>query len=155
MIQRVQSIYLLLTTLLSFLFLNGSFLSFINKTGSLIKITFSNILKGTGTQDFETAGNVFPLAAIIVVIPVLALITIFFYKNRTHQLRLARILIIIISLFILVSAYYSYSVSAQYGAQLIPGFKMILPFLMLVFSILAFRGIRKDERLVKSYDRLR
>jgi hypothetical protein len=32
---------------------------------------------------------------------------------------------------------------------------MALPFLQLIFSILAYRGIKKDDQLVKSYDRLR
>jgi hypothetical protein len=155
MIQRIQSIYLLMTTLLSFLFLNGSFLSFINKTGSLIKITFNGILKSTGAQDFEMAGKVFPLTALIVIIPVFALITIFFFKNRGLQLWLARILVGVISVFILASVYYSFTVVTKYSTQIIPGVKMVLPLLQLIFSFLAFRGIRNDERLVKSYDRLR
>jgi hypothetical protein len=32
---------------------------------------------------------------------------------------------------------------------------MILPLAILIFSILASRGIKKDDQLVKSYDRLR
>ncbi|MGA2406190.1 MAG: DUF4293 family protein [Bacteroidales bacterium] len=155
MIQRIQSIYLLLTTLLSLLFLNGSFLSFINKSGSIIKITFNGILKSTAGQDFEYLGKVLPLSIIILLIPVLSIITISFFKNRIIQLWLARILIGVITFFILVSAYYSYSVATQYNGQIMPGVKIILPFLILIFSILAFRGIRKDDKLVKSYDRLR
>jgi len=51
--------------------------------------------------------------------------------------------------------YYSYSIIDKYNASIDPGLKMIFPILILVFNILAYFGIRKDERLVKSYDRLR
>jgi hypothetical protein len=56
---------------------------------------------------------------------------------------------------ILVSFYYSYSVMSKYDATLVPGIKMSLPFLQLILSVLAFKGIKKDDKLVKSYDRLR
>ena len=45
MIQRIQSVYLSLTTLLSLLFLKGSFLIFSEKSGSVIKVTFNGIFQ--------------------------------------------------------------------------------------------------------------
>jgi len=38
---------------------------------------------------------------------------------------------------------------------LIPGAGLILPPLMAVLAVLARRGIKKDEKLVSSYERLR
>ena len=38
---------------------------------------------------------------------------------------------------------------------IIPGIKMVVPLLILIFGILAQRGIKHDENLVRSYDRLR
>ncbi|HMA65173.1 MAG TPA: DUF4293 family protein, partial [Chitinispirillaceae bacterium] len=61
MIQRIQSLFLFLTTLLSLIFLKGSFLSFINKTGSVINITFTGIMKSTDGQAFEQVQNVMPI----------------------------------------------------------------------------------------------
>jgi hypothetical protein len=51
--------------------------------------------------------------------------------------------------------YVSFRIVSKFDARLIPGFKIILPIVILVLSILAFRGIKKDDQLVKSYDRLR
>lgn len=155
MIQRIQSVYLFLTTVLSILFLSGSFLSFINKSGDVYKIGFTDIVRITQGQTPEIIGKIFPLTIIVILIAALSLITIFLFKKRMIQLLLSGILIGIISVLILVSFYYTYSVISKYDATMEPGIKMALPFLQLIFSILAFRGIKKDDKLVKSYDRLR
>ena len=155
MIQRIQSLYLLLTTLLSLLFLNGSILNFINNSGSAIRITFTGIVKSSEGQGIEVINNLLPLSVIIVIIPVLSLITIFFFKNRNVQVWLSGILITLVAGMILISIYCSYLIITQYNGEIVPGIKMALPLLLLILSILAFRGIRKDDRLVKSYDRLR
>ncbi|MBE3086452.1 MAG: DUF4293 domain-containing protein [Bacteroidetes bacterium] len=155
MIQRIQSFYLFLTTLLSLLFLKGSFLNFIDKTGSVIKVTFNGIVRDTGGQGFEQIEKLLLLTVFMVLIPVLSLVTIFIFKNRKIQLWLALSLIILTCGFIVVSFYYSWFIITEYGAEIVPGFKMVIPLLMLVFAVLAYRGIRKDDRLIKSNDRLR
>jgi K+ transporter len=51
--------------------------------------------------------------------------------------------------------YYGITVIQRYHSELVPGIKMFIPVLILIFAILAYRGIKKDEDLVKSGDRLR
>lgn len=155
MIQRVQSLYLFLTTIISFLFLNGSILSFINKTGSVIKITLTSILRDTEGQGTETIEKVLPLTIILILVASVAMVTIFLFKNRNIQLWFSRILIGLVSGLILVLCYYSYLIISEYECKIVPGIKMTLPFILLILSVLAYRGIRKDDNLVKSYDRLR
>jgi Domain of unknown function (DUF4293) len=155
MIQRIQSLYLSLTILLSLLFLKGSILNFIDKSESVIKITFRWIIRDTGVQGFELIEKILPLSIIIILIPALSLLTILFFKNRKIQLWLALSGIFLAAGLILISSYYIYIVCTKYSTEIIPGFKMVLPVLILIFAILAYRGIRKDDRLIKSYDRLR
>jgi hypothetical protein len=155
MIQRIQSLYLSLTTLLSILFLHGSILSFINKSGALIKVTFIGITRDSGGQSSEIIEKLWPLSVIIIVIPVLSLLTIFLFKNRKIQLWLALSVIIFISGLIILSVLYSSIVITKYGADIVPGFRMVIPLIQLVFAILAYRGVKKDDLLIKSYDRLR
>jgi hypothetical protein len=140
---------------MSIIFLQGSFLSFINKTGDVFKIGFTDIVRSTQGQAPEIVGGIIPLTIIVILVAVLSLITIFLFKNRKLQLLFSVILTGLISVLILVSFYYSYSVISEYDATFVPGVKMALPFLQLIFSILAYRGIKKDDQLVKSYDRLR
>jgi hypothetical protein len=155
MIQRIQSLYLLLIALLSVLFLNGPILNFIDKTGSAIKVTLTEVVKSTGGQGNEVIEKLLPFTVLIIVIPAISLVTIFLYKNRKVQLRITLVLIILTATLLIAFVHVSLSVISKFGAQLVAGLKMILPVLMLIFSILAYRGIKKDDQLVKSYDRLR
>jgi hypothetical protein len=155
MIQRVQSLYLLLTTLLSGLFLKGNFLKFINTVDSGIIINFTGIYKATGDRGFDLIEKLLPLSIIFILIPVISVLAIFLYKNRKLQLKITLILIIISILLIAISTYYGISLINSYHTAFVPGIKMLIPFLILVLAILAYRGIKKDEALVKSYDRLR
>lgn len=88
-------------------------------------------------------------------VPVLSFAIIFMYKSRKNQLRLTGLLILLIILLIAATAFFAYSVIQSRDAELVSWYKLILPLLMLAASFLAFRGIRKDENLVRSYDRLR
>jgi hypothetical protein len=99
--------------------------------------------------------KLFPISAIIFLIPLLSLVTIFFFKNRAVQIWFSKLLVGLISALILGSVFYSYLIITKYNVQLIPGIKMVLPLFQLILSILTLRGIRKDDQLVKSYDRLR
>jgi hypothetical protein len=151
----MQSIYLTLIALLSLLLFKGSFLVFSENAGSMIKVTFTGIVRSIDNQGFVMIEKLLPLSVIISLIPALSLITIFFFKKRTIQLWLSEVLIGLIFTLILVSLFYSYLIITKYNGQFIPGIKMVLPLFLLILSILALRGIRKDDQLVKSYDRLR
>jgi hypothetical protein len=148
MIQRIQTVLLFLTTILAALFLSGIILTFAD--GSLLSLK--------GISDSSNVGmNVdLPiLTVILLLVPFVSFVTIFLYKNRRLQMKLTIVLIILIILEIAVVAYYSYTLIVAHNTELGPGAKMILPPVMLILAILAYRGIRKDENLVKSYDRLR
>jgi Domain of unknown function (DUF4293) len=155
MIQRIQSVYLSLITLLSLLFLTGSFLTFTEKSGSLIRVTFNGIFRDNGGQNLELIEKLLPLSVLIILIPTLSLIAVFIFKNRKIQMREVLILIILNIVFIISLIHVSFRIISKFDAAIIPGIKMILPVLILIISILAYRGIRKDADLVKSYDRLR
>ena len=155
MIQRIQSLYLSLIFLFSLVFIRGSYLNFTDKAGSVIKITFSSIVRDSGLQGITVIEELIPVAVIILLIPLLSLITIFLYKNRKLQMRFSAALIILIAAFILVSLYYSWFIITNFGAALVPGLKMVVIVIILILAILAHIGIRKDDNLIKSYDRLR
>lgn len=155
MIQRIQSLYLLMTSLLSILFLSGSFLTFLNSSGTEITMNFNGIRESSVAGNPQMIRNLIPLSVIILIICILSFIAIFLFKKRKIQLKLTVSVILLAILFIGLMSFYAFWTTGKYQAKLVPGFKMFIPLLMLVFGILAYRGIRKDENLVKSYDRLR
>jgi hypothetical protein len=155
MIQRIQSVYLSLIVLISLLLFKGSLLVFTENTGSVINVTFNGIFRDTNGQGIVMIESLLPLSILIVLVPVVSLITIFLFKKRNVQLLLVKFLIGLLSAFILGSSFYIYLILSKYSSEFIPGIKMAIPFILLILAILALKGIRKDDQLVKSYDRLR
>ena len=155
MIQRIQSVYLLLTTLLSALFLTGSILTFKTAAGADITINIKGAWQLTGAGNREIIRDQIPALVILVLIIMLSTGTIFFYKKRKLQMKLSLAVIVLIVAFIGVLLFYALSIIINYHAVIVPRYKMFISALMLLSGILAYRGIRKDEDLVKSYDRLR
>ncbi len=87
----------------------------------------------------------------------LALINIFMFGNRSLQLRLGYILIILSILLPLVAGLLMYSEGSLNAPDvgIDDGLGIYLPIVALVTTILANRFIKKDNKLVKSMDRLR
>lgn len=105
-------------------------------------------------QDVIIVEN-FPIINITCVILVLVgLLSVFSYKNRKRQILLNNISIIINALLIVVLMYWLLNLS---GGISFPekGIEPIFPLLAIVFLLMGNLYIRKDERLVKSVDRLR
>ena len=150
MIQRIQSLYLLLTTIMSGLFLTGRIINFTENNNSTLNLDFSGIERMS-----ENVESLPLLSILLALIPLLSFIIIFLFKNRKLQMKMALFLISIIVVQMALLSWYSYYVITNFNAEINPGVKLILPVVELILAYLAFRGIRKDEELVRSYDRLR
>ena len=84
----------------------------------------------------------------------LALISILRFKNRKQQFVLNRFNILL-NLFLLgFFVYLSLSISGEADASE-KGIGMLIPIFSIVFLVLANKAIKRDEDLVKSVDRLR
>ena len=90
---------------------------------------------------------------VFAILGITSLVTIFLYKNRKRQLWIVRILLLV---FILVLVYIFY---IQWQANNFRDKMAAVIYLITVVSgilaSLAIRAIRKDEKLVRSADRLR
>ena len=84
----------------------------------------------------------------------LSIITIFLFKNRQLQFVLGRLNIILNLILLGLFVYHSLSVSGEVATSE-KGIGMFLPIFSIVFLVLANKAIKKDEDLVKSVDRLR
>ncbi len=102
--------------------------------------------------------NEFPLLIIVLVCALLPMVTIFMYSQRKRQLSMTAFAIVAVCSF---NALMLTKVSGK--TKLIPAalangtywVGAVLPAISILFLILAIVGIRKDEKLVKSMDRLR
>lgn len=82
---------------------------------------------------------------------------IFLYNNRSLQLRLTYVTIVMAILLPILAVWLFFNAGNQMteGNGVDDGFGLYLPLLGVVFGGLAARFIKKDEKLVKSMDRLR
>ncbi|MGB0891374.1 MAG: DUF4293 domain-containing protein [Flavobacteriaceae bacterium] len=144
MIQRIQSIYLLLAAAFS----GGLIFVFTIWTLSTNKVMFAlDLLK-----DESTSLNSVPV--LFLGSALLSVISIFLFKNRQTQFVVNRINILI-NLFLLgMLIYLSLNLPGETSVSK-KGIGMFLPILVILLLVIANRAIKKDEDLVKSVDRLR
>jgi len=148
MIQRIQSIWLLLAAIVILILLFIPTVGAISDKGEYI--LYASGLKQTGAPQQTT--NI-PLLAFTVLVGLISLANIFNFRNRKLQIRIASVNIILI---LGLSFWMSQLVNNVDGLKELniePG--IFLPLLGVIFSALAIRGIKKDEKLVRSADRLR
>ena len=142
MIQRIQSLWLIIVALTAF---------------ATSQLTIYNGTLPNGTElPLKLAANLL-LAIVIILLGCLALICLFLFKNRKLQFKLS-VIGVIFSVGFLFLEYYVVENSFKPNHSIVTGAYQIgalLPVLMIVFFFLAARGIYKDEKLVKSMDRLR
>jgi hypothetical protein len=154
MIQRIQTIWLLVSMISSGFLMKGGIINFISNAGQKYFTGFSGTYKLGGSGNELISGSI-PLAALIILIPILSVISILLFKSRRIQ-KIVTFFVILLSLsLVILVTYYSYVLMKNYNTEIVPGLKMVLPLIILIAAILAYVGISRDDRLVKSYDRLR
>lgn len=136
MIQRIQTLYLIVSILLM---------------GALF-LWFPVILGEDGSVIVERSE---PLVFGLIFISILfGIISIFSFKKRQTQFVLNRLNII--SNFVLLGVFVYRSLTLS-GETLVSekGIGVLIPIISIVFLVLANKAIKRDEDLVKSVDRLR
>jgi hypothetical protein len=136
MIQRIQSIYLLVAAGIS--------------AGLIFVFPL-----WTTTSDIQFfANNELLYLSLFLGSAALALISIFIFKNRKLQFVLGRLNIILNFILLGLFVYRSLNISGETDVSE-KGIGILLPIISIVFLVLANKAIKKDEDLVKSVDRLR
>ncbi|MDH6304466.1 magnesium-transporting ATPase (P-type) [Parabacteroides sp. PF5-5] len=153
MLQRIQTVYLLIITVLTviMLFMPLAVLQTGEKFYSFD--VFGVNLMGTESELVYPTWGLFVLTALIAV---LALLTIFLYKKRMLQIRVCIFNAILMLGFYGFFAYLIFIMKQQLG-DLSVNVKIALafPIINLILNYLAIRNIGADEMLVRSLDRLR
>ncbi len=155
MIQRIQSLYLFLTTVLSILFLNGRVIKFAEGPKNILDVSPEGLKITENVGGQATIWILLSMTALVLVIIIISLVALFLFKKRKLQMKITAGLMTLVLLLIIASVFYYIYISGKYSGEIRPGLNMFILPLMLLTSWLAFRGIKKDEELVKSYDRLR
>ncbi len=135
MIQRIQSIWLLLAATAALATIKFSFYSGVKENNVFAELN--------GTAHFL-------LLILTVTVALGAVVGIFLFKNRKLQMQMC-----LLGLLLQIAVVFFYINQTQKFVQGTFALSSALTFLVPVFFLLAFLGIRKDEKLIKSMDRLR
>ncbi|SHJ39377.1 protein of unknown function [Tangfeifania diversioriginum] len=147
MIQRIQTVYLLVAGLL---------------TATLFKLDFAEILVNDELHIFNAKGifngenmifDGLPVMVFIGLITLLHFVAIFMYKKRIRQIRI--VVFTIILLLGLVGLFFYFTYAAFDNAQVAYKVPMAFPLVAIILDYLAIRAIGKDEALIRSLNRIR
>lgn len=147
MIQRIQTIYLLIAAILMAVTAFSPILS-LNEGMTL----FSYGIK----QANEVIKPTWGIVSMAGLSALLSFITIFMFKNRKKQAKMVLISALIVVFYFVTAVVYlaSYLNKFTEGINTVM-YGIIFPIIALVLLLLAFKGINKDEKLVRSLDRIR
>lgn len=144
MIQRIQSIFLFLAS--------ASFFT-------LFGIPLASSSEGMAGIFEDKVYNIFDnpvLIGVTILGGLIALLAIFLFKNRPLQKKLAYGAITIAIIFLILAFLLVFQDNqSDLTSNIDEQFGIGLPILAIVFALFANRYINKDEKLVKSMDRLR
>lgn len=167
MIQRLQSLYLLAIVVISSVLIFSDIV-FYEETGKAVEentetgeqITYETttiIVDYNSTQTLDgPIGTNQSLVYFLSALGLLSLVSIFLFKNRKLQLRLV-FGVLVMAVIVLVSMYQLSFGNHYTTIDTVASFEIgaIIPFAIVVFAVLAYKRIQKDEKLVRSLDRIR
>ncbi len=162
MIQRIQSVYLAIVAILSTVSLFSTIGKFV--AGGEIVSTFSNFSFSADKEPFSKVESCGPwaLGVLLIIVLLLSILTIGLFNHRMKQVRLAVFSSILLVGYIAVYAFFSWvfqgklqttAPDADVHFQLCA--TAVYPLVCLILNIMAIHRIRKDEKLVRSLDRIR
>jgi hypothetical protein len=152
MLQRSQTLYLLGVLILYIVMLTGP-LARITREGEAWVMKYSGVFLSTGIKmDLAT----WPLTLFLILVSALALLDILSYRNRIRQMRISIFLIFLSAGMIGMIFYYTWMIRQRLdGALVLYQWRFMVPPICMILLYLAFRRIRRDELLVKAFDRIR
>lgn len=155
MLQRIQTLWLFLSTTMIFALFMFPYLQVFNASGTPKVLKVTGMYENIGGQIVKTEDFTF-LTIVTVLLALLPFIIIFLYKDRKKQIALSYVTIVLLVAygFWLAATASSTLGDIQFQFQNY-GLGIIFIPLSIFFIVLAIRGVRNDIKLLKSADRLR
>jgi peptidoglycan/LPS O-acetylase OafA/YrhL len=154
MIQRIQTIYLVIAAfLLALLYSNP--ISEIMISDNLYLTLWHNKITSLDKEAFAQQ-SIWSLTILLSVILLIEAVLIFAYKKRQLQIRLCIFnILLMFGLVGLIYFYTKYTLSSLNGIKSLFLWPIVCPMIAIILNYLALKAIQKDEKLVRSYERIR
>lgn len=157
MLQRIQTVFLALVVILGIVFSFLPILGFSGYEADYIMNAYKTVSVDDATNIIAKNMGVGAMQGLVLLV---ALATMFLFKNRSLQMKLGKLNILLIALQIAAIVMYSDMVKTAIGPNandVLVSFKFgsVIPVVSLILTYLAIRFIKKDDNLIRSADRLR
>ena len=151
MIQRIQTLYLLVTIVLTALVIGFPIMDIMSFENVFYTVTVLGVY-----VDKSMEYSVWPLLVLCIVNILIALAAITQFKKRILQMRLATFNVLLTVGFYAMLIGYYWILKERFSANEITfNWTLILPAINIILTYLSIRSIGRDEALVRATDRLR
>jgi len=154
MIQRIQTLYLFVADLLIAVLFFVPFAEIAGKDGNLYLLNISGIVP-VGTTGRPLLPGYWSVTVLVSLVLILLSLIIFQFKNRISQIRLSYVTLLILLGLTALLYFFVWRSNSLFGNGYSLKIFITFPLIAVVCVYLAIRGIVKDEKLVKSIDRIR
>jgi len=154
MIQRIQTIYLVLAELLTATLLFLPYGEIAGKDGKLFVLGIGGLVAENGANS-TLIQNSWPIALVVALNLILLTSIIFQFKNRPQQIKASYLSILLLLGQSAIIYFYVWQASQILGGSYAIKISTYFPLIAVVLVYLAIKGISQDENLVKSIDRIR
>jgi len=152
MIQRIQTVYLLVACILLAIIFVFPYAELLGANDQVYIFNYNGLsLLGQDSLYFLTVPPIILLGLTVLI----GLVSIFLFKKRVLQMRLNFINLILILGYIGLNYYYIHSFSNQLNGMVSYKITAAFPLVAVILIFLAIKSIGKDEALIRSMDRLR
>ena len=156
MIQRKQTLFLL-GAVIAFVLCLFLPLAGVQPTGMGAETLIHNLGLTSGDQGISFESTCLPLFLLVAVSAVLALVTIFMYKNRKLQMTLCSTILLFSVLWYIdfVLIFFGVVPVIDEAGKMQLHFGACLPLIAIILTFMAKKGVEADEKLVRAADRIR
>jgi hypothetical protein len=156
MIQRIQTVYLSIAALACILLVFFPLAQYISDVQGTYVFYITGVKYMIDPPITVHFWRTFPLLALVAITFLLTVISIFLFKNRQRQVLIVNLAFLLQVIFVsLVLLYYTGYFEKICNTRVSYQFGVFVPLVSMGFLFLASRAIKKDDRLVRSTDRLR
>lgn len=163
MIQRIQTVYLALVLILSFVGLITTIGEYTVAETVVANFTAFTFRADEQFKLMDGISGPWCLGTLLILVMLLSLMSIMLFRKRMRQLRLtifSTILLVgYVITYVIFAYFYQLKLEQISPEDIVPTFHLrfvaVFPLLSIIFNCLAIQGIRKDEALVRSLDRIR
>ncbi|MCQ2076818.1 MAG: DUF4293 domain-containing protein [Bacteroidaceae bacterium] len=161
MLQRIQTVYLIIVAMLCIASSFCTLVTFYN--GATIMAEFSNWYFSTFDSNLKSIESLAPtaLGTLLILVFLITIMTIMLFHYRMRQMRLIIISTILLFGYVILMALlvvkFQLEIQSMTNADTTFSIHIanVFPVVSIILNFLAIHGIRKDEKLVRSLDRIR